>query len=1008
MLKELTLYSRHGGLLLHERFFRLCESEVVLGKTALHSQGSDYTYSDLLARVEQIAGSLEARGVGHGDLVALRAERSFDAVAAIYAIMSLGAVYLPIDRKLPEDRVRYMFDISECRWLLTDQPVVMENVDVLDLRWCDGPQRSCSFDEISPDDLAYVIFTSGSTGRPKGVMITHGSSSALIGWVLERFSTSDMACVLGATSFSFDISILELFGPLACGGSLCLVNSIIDLADNPCREKISLINTVPSAMSAMLTVAGLPSSVRACIFVGEPLYGGLSYQVYEQGVDRVFNLYGPTEDTVYSTEYLVARDVGEDVPIGRPLPGTDFAILDEQLEPVQEGEPGELCLFGIGLAKGYFNQPDLTAQRFLPCPSGRRSGQVMYRTGDRVRQLPDGNLHYVGRLDDQIKLHGHRIELMEVASVIGAVPGVSQASVQVKDLSRKRDGSRKGLVAYYTWASENHSLAEAVGMIKAQVASHLPSYMHPLHYLHMEVFPLTNSGKLDKNKLPNPVVSADDDKSDDPVSSMFQEVLGSFDIPENETLFDLGGVSLDLVRIVAELRRISGRVIMLKDAFGVPTIRGLRKLLSQASPENAVESIPDEPSVLAAQSQMWLSMQMADEPAAYRLFAKVCAKGVSAESLENAFRQVIQHHIALHTEITLDGAGLIRRPISKIGQAVSRTDDVGNIDDGHYTHWLDLHMKAGCPLTVIIAQDEGSAKALVIADHTSFDHWSLGVLEKHLDLVLSGEPLPVEKRGQRSPLVPTRDDCFILRNSESLANSEPVQFQPDYSAGMSEVSESSLVVGKPLAATVIDTVKRIASAVGISQVGVMLSAFADVVSQRTGATCFSVGVALADRYPGNYEVIDCRVNTLPIVVCVDGEVSQIDRLKGLGSSLFDLVAYSHLGIKPILERARALRGEPKMTPFSIAFGAHNARGSTKQCQVEASFLPNPTSRLDLTLWIDEQPNGYVAVWNGKSGIFSEKALESWHQAFITRLKVISHLTEVELRNGSIRHECIPA
>jgi amino acid adenylation domain-containing protein len=361
---------------------------------------------------------------------------------------------------------------------------------------------------VAAHDAAYVIFTSGTTGRPKGVMVTHGSGARLLDWAASRFSPKDFGCALGATSFSFDVSIFEIFAPLACGGSLFLVSSLLSLADLPQSSEITFINAVPSALTALLAFPLPLRSVRVCLLAGEPVHAPLVRQLYGSGVQRVYNLYGPTEDTVYSTEHLIDRNTAAEIPIGTPLPGHEFLIVDEALSPVPSGSAGELCLMGAGLAKGYVNRPDLTAERFLVPPGEPNRGAVMYRTGDRVRLGPDGLLYFLGRLDTQIKLRGHRIELEEITQVISSVPEVAQASTQIQELSHGEGQPREIIVGYVVMSPNCCDQARARDAIQQTVARQLPEYMHPRRLVFLEAFPLSASGKLESRRLSIPTIDA--------------------------------------------------------------------------------------------------------------------------------------------------------------------------------------------------------------------------------------------------------------------------------------------------------------------------------------------------------------------------------------------------------------------------------------------------------------------------------------------------------------------
>ncbi len=292
-----------------------------------------------------------------------------------------------------------------------------------------------------PRDLAYVLYTSGSTGQPKGVALEHGGAVALVSWAREVFDPAEISGVLASTSICFDLSVFEMFVPLSCGGKIILADNALALPGLPAANEVTLINTVPSAIRELLRIRGVPSSVRVVNLAGEPLATALVEQIYrETSVQKVYDLYGPTETTTYSTFTL--RQPGEPPTIGRPLSNEQVYILDKQLHLSPIGIPGDLYIGGIGLARGYRNHPEMTAERFLPHPF--QPGARLYKTGDIARWRPDGNLVYLGRSDHQVKIRGFRVELGEIESVLKKHSGVADAVVIARE---DRPGDQR-LAAY--------------------------------------------------------------------------------------------------------------------------------------------------------------------------------------------------------------------------------------------------------------------------------------------------------------------------------------------------------------------------------------------------------------------------------------------------------------------------------------------------------------------------------------------------------------------------------
>ena len=403
-------------------------------------EGEELTYSQLNARANQLARFLQQEGVGPNSLAAVCMDRSIDMVAALLAILKAGGAYVALDPVYPADRIRYTLQDASASVILT-QEALLDQLPVTDaVTVCldrDAAQISlqpthdlvCS---THPGDLAYVLYTSGSTGRPKGVAIEHRSPVALVSWALGQLTAQELSGVVFATSICFDLSVYELFVTLCGGGRVLLVENALAIASLGEELRPSLINTVPSAMAELLRQGSVPSTVVRVNLAGEPLTGSLVDAIYDQtDVLAVYDLYGPSEDTTYSTYAL--RERGGSVTIGRPISNTQAYVLDRNLCPVPLGVPGELYIGGDGLGRGYLNRSDLTAERFVPDPFSGEIGARLYKTGDLVRYRSDANLEYLGRLDHQVKIRGFRIELGEIEDVLSKHSGVREAVVLARE-----------------------------------------------------------------------------------------------------------------------------------------------------------------------------------------------------------------------------------------------------------------------------------------------------------------------------------------------------------------------------------------------------------------------------------------------------------------------------------------------------------------------------------------------------------------------------------------------
>ncbi|WP_284117678.1 non-ribosomal peptide synthetase [Streptomyces fragilis] len=683
------------------------------GAVAVRDRAGELTYCELHERANRLARLLIGRGAGPERLVGLLLPRSADTIVAMLAVLKSGAAYLPLDPAYPDERLRLMVEDARPACLLTDSAhagrdlgASGESVLVLD----DTPTRtelaSTASHHITDDDRAdplkpghpaYVIYTSGSTGTPKGVVVAHRSLPPLLAWVEQEFGTDALKHALAATSFSFDVSVTEVFAPLATGGMVEVVGNLLSLLDDePPRWSGGLVCAIPSVLGKLLERTDLSLSAKTLALGGEALSAALAARVATtMPGTQLINVYGPTEATVYTTAWRAdGAPRGAAPPIGRPLGHVRLHVLDEALTPVGPNGTGELYLAGDGLARGYLGRPGLTAGRFTADPFGP-PGTRMYRTGDLVRLRDDGQLDFLGRMDEQIKVNGYRVEPGEVEAVLTRHPEVTEVMAVV----RTDDARDARLVAYLV--PSDTSAAPAPEKLRAWLAERLPAHLVPAELRLAAALPYTPNGKLARDTDPAPlpapsprpspappepvtastpplpatvatpepaamemprpaametpkpaaVVTPDSPVSrEDLVAAAFAEVLRETRVPRDRSFFDLGGDSIMSIQLVSHLRQ-SGLVLIPQDIFEYKTVQALARVaretgrLATGEDSAAVGDVPLTPIM------HWLRDQGGPVDGFHQAVLLRVPGGLRVDRLTTAVQALIDHHDAFRLRL---------------------------------------------------------------------------------------------------------------------------------------------------------------------------------------------------------------------------------------------------------------------------------------------------------------------------------------------------------------------
>ena len=637
------------------------------------------TYRELNNRANQLAHYLQKLGVEPEVLVGICVERSLEMVIGLLGILKAGGAYVPLDPTYPQERLAHMIEDSAISILLTQEKLVIElpeyiaQVVCLDIDWNSITREGEKniLHNVRPNNLAYLIYTSGSTGKPKGVMLPHQAIVNHMFWMQQTFPLIQTDKVLQKTPFSFDASIWEFYAPLLIGAQLVIAKPgghqdsdyLIQVIN---QQQITVLQLVPSLLRILLGTGGLTTcqSLRRVFCGGEALSVELYHRFTQQNQATLLNLYGPTEACIDTHSYNCHEGIRQqNVPIGTPIANTQTYLLDHNLQPVPIGIPGELHIGGVGLARGYINRPALTEEKFISNPFSNELETRLYKTGDLARYLPDGNIEFIGRIDNQVKIRGFRIELREIEAVLSEHPNVRETVV----IAREDQPGEKRLVTYLVTNSEPIEISQ----VRSFIAKELPDYMVPAAFVVLERMPLTPNGKIDRRALPLPDKSSLISSStyepprtptEELLVSIWREVLGLEQIGINDNFFELGGHSLLATQVISRIREIFSIKLSLSHLFKSATISELGKII-EAFKQNETEFKPTviEPisrgadlALSFAQERLWFLDQLEGQTDTYNMPGAVKLTGnLNISVLEQTIAEISRRHEVLRTNLSV-------------------------------------------------------------------------------------------------------------------------------------------------------------------------------------------------------------------------------------------------------------------------------------------------------------------------------------------------------------------
>ena len=659
----------------------LFEGQVVKtpDKVAVVFEGEQFTYRELNEKSNQLAHYLQKQGVKPESLVGICVERSLDMIVGLLGILKAGGAYVPIDPSYPQERMSYMLEDAGCDIVLAQERLELPKTDsrviCLDTDWekiekeFHGNVKSGA----KSDNLAYVIYTSGSTGKPKGILTNHYSIYR-IAKSPRYIEISENDNILQLSNFAFDGSVFDIYAALLNGAKLVLLKKdvVVDieqLVNTIVSQEISIFFVTTALFNTIVDYnVGSLKNIRKILFGGEQVSYRHVNDAYKMlGSGKIIHVYGPTESTVFASYYEILKTYSTTIPIGKPIANTHIYILDKTQRLVPIGIVGELCISGASLARGYLNRPKLTAEKFIKNPFNDDPNSRLYRTGDLARYLPDGNIEFIGRKDNQVKLRGYRIELGEVEH---ALQGYAQVSSCVVDIRESSSGD-KSLVAYFTGED-----GVTVQELRGHLSSLLPSYMVPDYFVKLENLPLTSNGKLDRKSLPDPEglgigtgieYVAPRNEIEESLVEIWSDVLG---VPEGEisttaNFFELGGHSLKVLKLSSRLYKGLGSRVSVQDLFIHKSISSQAIFISESEKEGYQE-IPKAEHVggyelSSSQRRLWVLSQFESANVAYNMSSVHELGLVDKEVLESTFNILLNRHESLRTVFRESEEGEVRQ-----------------------------------------------------------------------------------------------------------------------------------------------------------------------------------------------------------------------------------------------------------------------------------------------------------------------------------------------------------
>ncbi|HBL57377.1 MAG TPA: non-ribosomal peptide synthetase, partial [Cyanobacteria bacterium UBA8803] len=1074
---------------IHQRFEE--QAQKTPNSIAVVFEDQQLTYAELNARANQLARYLHQLGVKPEVLVGLYVDRSLEMIVGLLGILKAGGAYLPLDPALPKEALAFRLQDAQAPVLLTQQRLVSTflaqaaQVVCLDTHW-DAMARYSETNpssEVTSENLVYVIYTSGSTGRPKGVAIEHQQLLNYVNAIADRLNLPTGAHFATVSTLGADLGNTTIFSSLCTGGCLHVVSA--ERATDPAalaeycgKYPIDCLKIVPSHLAALLASSFSQSILprQRLILGGEAASWELIAQIQQQAKEcQIFNHYGPTEATIGVLTYPVTSLQEKTVPLGRPIANTQVYVLDEQLQPVPIGVSGELYIGGAGLARrGYLNQPELTAERFIPNPFNNSKNprpylswekisqpctpkfkipnpksERLYKTGDKVRYLPDGNIEFLGRRDRQVKIRGFRIELGEIESVLNQHPSVREVVVSARD----DESGQRYLVAYVVPSQDSPC---AINELRCILRERLPDYMVPSTFVKLKALPLTPNGKVDHQALPapDPVQGDRVDPLATPrtlveeiLAQIWAESLGIEQVGIHDNFFDLGGHSLLATQVVSQVRETFQVELRLRRLFETPTVAGLAEHIETAigtgqkleiSPIDRVSRDTVLP-LSFAQQRLWFLDQLEPGNPFYNISRVVHLKGsLNVAALEQSFNEIGRRHEALRTSFAMiDGQAVqVIAPALNLTLRIIELSELPHTErDPKVQQLARLEAQTSfdltqCPLlrVTLLRLREEEHRLLFTIHHIISDGWSAGVLIREVAVLYAsfctGKPsslpdLPIQYADfaawQRQWLQGEVLESQMTYWKQQLGGSLPVLELPSDRPRSAVRTFQGRTQSWQFCKKLTQELKALSRRESVTLFVTLLAAFKTLLYRYTGQEDVLVGSPIANRTRRELEgLIGSFVNTLVLRTDLSGNPSFRELLSRLREVALSAYTHQDLPFEQLVEALHPTRNLSHTPLFQVMFVLQNAPMEALELpglNLDMLEVDSETARFDLTLTLTETEQGLKGALEYNTNLFDAATIAQMLGHFETLLAGIvanpeQHLSELPILTERERQQLL--